>query len=91
VSDIERLQQCTTRIIELANEMKDEDFDPPLISAALMRASAIYATYTAAGNEGLLTESGIDKVVSAYRKGLENIQVSKKADADLRAAQQNTQ
>lgn len=90
MSDIERLQRCTTRIIDLANVMKDEDLDPLLISAALMRASAIYATYAAAGNEGLLTASGIDKVVSAYRKGLENIQVSKKADADLRAAQQNT-
>ena len=42
-----------------------------MISAALMAASGIYATYSAAGNTGALEPSGVDKVVALYRKNLD--------------------
>jgi hypothetical protein len=85
LSDTQKHQQCTSRFIELANALKDEGFDIKLISAALMSASGIYATYTAAGNTGGLNPSGVDKVVEVYRKSLENIQAVKKAQAEQAA------
>ncbi|MEJ2383976.1 MAG: DUF3144 domain-containing protein [Xanthomonadales bacterium] len=71
-------QYCTNRFIELANELKDEKVDPALVSGALMTASGIYATYVAAGNDGTLEASGVDKVVALYRRTLEHFQKIKK-------------
>ena len=73
---------CTRKLIDLANEMKDEGHDPQLVSAALMAASGIYATYVTAGNTGGLQPSGVDKVVMMYRRNLEHIQERKKAESE---------
>ena len=73
---------CTRKFIDLANEMKDEGHDPQLVSAALMAASGIYATYVTAGNTGGLQPSGVDKVVMMYRRNLEHIQERKKAESE---------
>lgn len=81
MNDFEKHEQCTGRFIELANQMKDEDLDIQLISAALMSASGIYATYSVAGNRGGLNPSGVDKVVKVYRQNLERIQKIKKENA----------
>ncbi len=80
MNDRELHNQCVQRIIELANTMKDEEIDPRMVSAALMAASGIYATYTVAGNAGALESTGVDKVVAMYRKNLEHIQERKKAE-----------
>ena len=80
MNDREDHQNCTTRFIELANEMKNEGLDRNLVSAALMSASGIYATYVAAGNAGALERTGVDKVVSIYRDNLEHIQERKKEE-----------
>lgn len=77
----EQHQACMERFIALANAMKDEGIGTDVISWALMTASGVHATYSVAGNEGGLTESGIDKVADAYRKNLANIQVLKKRQA----------
>jgi hypothetical protein len=82
VGDLENHQHCTTKFIELANELKDEGFEVPLVSAALMSASGIYATYSVAGNEGGLNPSGVDKLVNAYRNSVERIQELKKAEIE---------
>lgn len=71
-------QHCTNRFIELANQLKDENIDPALVSGALMTASGIYATFVAAGNNGTLERSGVDKVVALYRRTLEQFQRIKK-------------
>jgi len=71
-------QKCTGQFIELANKLKDEGNDIKMVSAALMAASGVYATYTAAGNSGALEPSGVDKVVNLYRRNLEHIQETKK-------------
>ena len=78
MGDRENLQQCTTRFINLANKLKDDGQDTKLISAAMMAASGVYATYTVAGNSGALAPSGVDKVVDAYRRNLMHIQERKK-------------
>jgi len=62
------------RFIALANEMKNEGKSQQMVNASLMSASGIYATYTAAGNEGGLTPSGVDQVVKVYKANLENVQ-----------------
>ena len=79
MNDRESHNECTTRLIDLANQMKNEGHSPQLVSAALMAASGIYATYISAGNDGGLQPSGVDKVVMMYRRNLEHIQERKKA------------
>jgi len=83
VSDRESHNQCTHKFIELANELKDQGHDPQLVSAALMAASGIYATYITAGNTGGLQPSGVDKIVMMYRRNLEHIQERKKAENEV--------
>ena len=82
MSDKENHAECTNRLIALANEMKNEGHEPKLVSAALMAASGIYATYISAGNQGGLQPSGVDKVVMMYRRNLEHIQERKKAERE---------
>ena len=75
----EKHQYCTNKFIELANELRGEDIDPPIVSGSMMTASGVYATYVAAGNNGALEGSGVDKVVDVYRRQLEHHQEVKKA------------
>ena len=82
MSDRDSHNQCTQKFIALANELKNQGHDPQLVSAALMAASGIYATFTTAGNTGGLQPSGVDKVVMMYRRNLEHIQERKKAERD---------
>jgi hypothetical protein len=78
VNDAEKHSYCTNKFIELANALKGEDIDPTLVSGALMTASGVYATYVASGNHGALEPSGVDKVVSLYRRTLEHHQAVKR-------------
>ena len=78
-TDTEVHYECMNRFIDLANTMKEEGIATNLVSSAKMRASAVYATYVAGGNEGGLTPSGIDKVTAAYKQHLEQVQQAKKA------------
>ncbi len=75
----EQHRYCTNKFIELANQLRNEAIDPKLVSGALMTASGVYATYVAAGNQGALNSSGVDKVVDVYRRTLEHHQEVKKA------------
>ena len=79
MNDQEKHRYCTNKFIELANDLKREDIDRVMVSGSLMTASAIYATYVGAGNNGALESSGIDKVVQVFRRTLEHHQVVKKA------------
>lgn len=81
-SDSEFHQQCMQRFIDLANTMKNDGVPTRVISAALMTASGVYATYTVAGNQGGLNPSGIEKITDAYRQNLENIQKAKREDQE---------
>jgi hypothetical protein len=85
VNDQEKHMHCTNKFIELANELKNEDIDSAMVSGSLMTASCIYATYVAAGNNGALESSGIDKVLQVYRRTLEHHQVVKKAQIQEQA------
>lgn len=75
-NDIHR--ECMQRFIELANTMKEEGIDTQVVSAGLMTGSAVYATYIAAGNDGLLAPEGVDSVVTVYKQQLELVQAAKK-------------
>ena len=79
MDDQEKHRYCTNKFIELANELKDEEISPALVSGALMTASGVYATYVAAGNRGALEPSGVEKVVALYKRTLEHHQEVKKA------------
>ena len=82
MSDRKDHDHCTHKFIDLANELDKEGYDSQMISAALMAASGIYATYVTAGNVGGLQPSGVDKVVLMYRRNLEHIQERKKAEKE---------
>ena len=84
MSDRENHNYCTQKLIGVANELKEEGQDIRLISAALMSASGIYATFVMAGNEGGLQPSGVDKVVMMYRRNLEHIQERKKQETEAK-------
>ena len=82
--------QSLEKFISLANEMVQEGMTVSQVSWALMSASGVFATYAAAGNQGRLAESGIDKVVDAYKKNLQNIQALKKNMAEQQAGAAGT-
>ena len=88
MSDKENHNICTSKFIQTANELKDLGYDPQLVSAALMAASGIYATFITAGNKGGLQPSGVDKVVMMYRRNLEHIQERKREE--MEQAQEQT-
>ena len=85
MGDSENHNHCTNKFIGLANELKEQGYEPKLVSAALMASSGIYATYVAAGNAGGLEPSGVDKVVMLYRRNLEHIQERKKQESEKAA------
>ena len=82
MNDRESHNKCTHKFIDLANELRAEGHNEQLVSAALMAASGIYATYISAGNDGGLQPSGVDKVVMMYRRNLEYIQERKKEETE---------
>lgn len=84
-TESEQHHDLMNRIIDVANEMKEEGAGTHVISAALMSASAVYATYVAAGNEGGLTESGAEKIVEAYSHQMKQVQAAKKAHFESQA------
>ncbi len=80
---IDAHNQAMGEFIQLANTMvNDKGFDMKLVSAALMAASGVYATFTAAGNQGFLAPSGVDRVADIYKKNLSYIQDRKKEELE---------
>lgn len=77
--EIREFTKLVERFVQLANEMKDEGKSLAAINAALMSASATYGSYVAAGNEGYLKPSGVDKLVDSYRHHAVRVQDIKKA------------
>ncbi|MEZ5502025.1 MAG: DUF3144 domain-containing protein [Halioglobus sp.] len=73
-TDAEIHNGCVQRFIDLANAMKNEGTDVNIVSGGLMSASALYASFLVAGNDGGLTASGVDKVSAVYKRELERIQ-----------------
>jgi hypothetical protein len=77
----EQHQACMERFIELANTMRKEGIGVDVVSWSLMSASALHAIYSVAGNDGGLTESGIEKIADAYKQNLTKIQELKQRQA----------
>lgn len=80
-SDAELISDAVNRFIDLANSIKNEDVDVNIVATALMSASGIYSTYAAGGNQGGLTEKGVEKVAAAYKSERARIQEVKRANA----------
>ena len=72
-------QKCLHRFIDLANTMKNEGIKVDLVSRGMMTAAALYATFAVAGNEGGLTESGVDKMAELFKRDLQDVQAAKQA------------
>jgi len=80
-TELEFHQECTQRFIDLANIMKDEGISTNVVSNGLLTATGLYASYVAAGNDGGLTESGVEKVAELFKRELERLQKIKKASS----------
>ena len=76
-------QEAINAFIALANEMKNDGASAQFVLAALMRASAVYATYVVAGNKGALRESGIIKMKELFANELAAIQKAKLQQAGV--------
>jgi hypothetical protein len=74
--------ECLNRFIDLANSIKDEGVDIKMVSYGLMSASGYYTTYALGGNDGGLTDSGVEKITATYKSELERIQELKKEQID---------
>ena len=74
--------ECLNRFIDLANTIKDEGVDIKMVSYGLMSASGYYTTYALGGNDGGLTDSGVEKITATYKSELERIQELKKEQID---------
>jgi len=78
---LEAHNRATTAFIDLANKLaKEEGQDVKIVSAALMAASGIYATFIAAGNNGFLAPSGVDKIAQMYKNNLGYVQKRKQEE-----------
>ena len=87
-NQIDAHNQATNEFIELANKMTNErGFDSKLVSAALMAASGVYATFIAAGNQGFLAPDGVEKVAAMYKNNLAYIQKRKKDELEAQGLQ----
>jgi hypothetical protein len=78
MSDQDQQIAVMNRFISLANDIKDEGVPVHVVSWAMMTASAVYATYSVAGNTGGLNPSGVDKVVDSYRDCMNQVQEARK-------------
>jgi len=78
MSEHDQQIEIMNRFIELANKIKDEKVPVHVVSWAMMTASAVYATYSVAGNTGGLNPSGVDKVVDSYRDCMNQVQEARK-------------
>jgi len=80
---IEAHNKATERFIKLANKMANEEGqDIKMISAALMAASGVYATFMSAGNQGFLAPGGVERVSEVYKNNLGYIQERKKQELE---------
>lgn len=75
---MEQFSALVQRLVELCNETKNEGMPVASVNAAMISACATYATYAAAGNNGYLQQTGVDKTVAAFRRQLTHIQKIKK-------------
>jgi len=75
--------KATEDFIALANKMSNDDgLDVKMVSAALMAASGVYATFMAAGNQGFLAPGGVDRLTDLYKRNLTYIQERKKEELE---------
>ncbi len=84
-SDDELHHESINRFIALANEIAGEEVSKPLVSDAMISASAVYATFVAAGeagNRGVLNEDGVQAMTELFRQRLEQVQAARRAEAE---------
>jgi len=82
---IDAHNQATEEFIVMANQMVNEKgHDPKLVSAALMAASGVYATFIAAGNDGFLAPNGVNTIADTYKNNLAYIQKRKKEELEAK-------
>ena len=86
MSEIEQHQQAIKEFIDTANNMKDKGVSIKVVSSAMMTANAVYASYSVAGNEGALTDSGIEKITTAFAEKLAQVREIRKAEAAAEGA-----
>jgi hypothetical protein len=85
MSEIEQHRKAINDFINFANKMKDEGVSVKVVSSAFMTANAIYASYSVAGNEGALTDSGVEKMTKAFADKLVQVRQAREVEAKLKS------
>lgn len=84
-SQIDAHNQATEQFIALANQMVNEKgYEPKLVSAALMAASGVYATFVTAGNDGFVSPNGVNTIAEMYKNNLAYIQKRKQEELEAK-------
>ena len=82
MSDHEQHQAALNRFIELANELAADGVSKGVLASALMRAAAVYATFSVAGNKGALTPEGIERAATFFKDNLALVQKARQQAAE---------
>ncbi len=77
--DAKKYQRLVNRFVNLANNMAAEGNAVPEITSAFMTACGIYSTYAAAGNQGGLNDTGVEKMAKLFALRLREVQAMKRA------------
>ena len=87
-TDKEIHQESMQSFIKLANELAEQGASKYAISAGLMTASCVYATFIAVGNKGVLSDEALRVISEGYKNQLEAIQKGRKEAQDRDTDQQ---
>lgn len=85
MNEREQHMKAINDFIHFANKMKDDGMEVKVVSSAMLSATAVYASYSVAGNEGALTDSGVEKMKEVFAEKLIQVRDARKAEADARA------
>lgn len=89
MNEREQHHKAINDFIGFANKMKDDGVSIKVVSSAMLTACAVYSSYSVAGNEGALTDSGIEKMAKAFSEKLAQVRDARRSEADQRAAGQD--
>lgn len=76
--------EAVKKFIALANELKGDKFPVDVVSDAMLSAAGVYATYVAAGNDGFLRRSGVEKVITVFANSLMAVQEAKRKELEAK-------
>ncbi len=86
MNEREQHMKAINDFIHFANKMKDDGIPVKVVSSAMLSATAVYASYAVAGNEGALTDSGVEKMKDVFAEKLVQVRDARQQEAAAKEA-----